>query len=282
MKKDCKRLVAVVVPKYSENLTPAEEISLRHLNRFLGHYDKFLIAPFNLTIPGEFDDFTVKRFQNKYFQCSETYSCLLLSRNFYKTFQNYEYILIYQLDSLVFSDQLLQWCNRGYDYIGAPWYRSELLKIKNWNPDEDSVGNGGFSLRRVSSFLEVLDRYERTFGFVVKKIKNYFSLGKYLAVRIPVKTFDFIVKGQSLSGMLRNVYIKEGELFYQKNEDVFWSFDAKKYYADFRIPDPDAAVSFAFDAGPRHCFEKNGHLLPFGCHGWAKYDRAFWETYLLK
>ena len=30
-------------------------------------------------------------------------------------------MLIYQLDAYVFKDELLNWANKGYDYIGAPW-----------------------------------------------------------------------------------------------------------------------------------------------------------------
>jgi len=41
-------------------------------------------------------------------------------------------------------------------------------------------------------------------------------------------------------------------------------------------------VSFSFEVGPKHCFEKNNQTLPFGCHAWAKYDREFWKPYLLK
>jgi small ligand-binding sensory domain FIST len=32
------------------------------------------------------------------------------------------------MDCLVFSDQLLAWCNRGYDYVGAPWFKSQMIK----------------------------------------------------------------------------------------------------------------------------------------------------------
>jgi hypothetical protein len=27
-------------------------------------------------------------------------------------------------------------------------------------------------------------------------------------------------------------------------------------------------------------YELNGHELPFGCHAWERYDRAFWEEQL--
>jgi hypothetical protein len=33
---------------------------------------------------------------------------------------------------------------------------------------------------------------------------------------------------------------------------------------------------------PRFCFEQNDMRLPSGCHAWPKYDRKFWEPYLLE
>jgi hypothetical protein len=69
---------------------------------------------------------------------------------------------------------------------------------------------------------------------------------------------------------------------WQKNEDIFWGYEAKKYYPEFRIASVEASLRFAFEVAPRLCFELNNHTLPFGCHAWHKYDREFWEPYLLK
>jgi hypothetical protein len=41
-----------------------------------------------------------------------------------------------------FSDDLLRWCDAGWDYIGAPWIPSEDV---DWL-DEPAVGNGGYFL----------------------------------------------------------------------------------------------------------------------------------------
>jgi hypothetical protein len=40
-------------------------------------------------------------------------------------------------------------------------------------------------------------------------------------------------------------------------------------------------MRFAFEAEPRRCFERIGNRLPFGAHRWQKFDRAFYEPYLL-
>ena len=65
------------------------------------------------------------------------------------------------------------------------------------------------------------------------------------------------------------------------SEDVFWSFEARHYDPDFRIATVEEALPFAFELSPRECFTMIGSRLPFGCHAWPRYDRAFWEPSLL-
>jgi hypothetical protein len=68
---------------------------------------------------------------------------------------------------------------------------------------------------------------------------------------------------------------------FRKHEDLFWSFGAPSLQPDFRIASVDEALGFAFEVEPRRAYELAGRRLPFGCHAWAKYDRAFWEPHLL-
>jgi hypothetical protein len=67
-----------------------------------------------------------------------------------------------------------------------------------------------------------------------------------------------------------------------RHEDHFWSYDARKVVKEFRIPEPGEALEFSFELAPRYCFMMNGERLPFGCHAWFRYDREFWEPFLLK
>jgi hypothetical protein len=60
---------------------------------------------------------------------------------------------MYHLDSLVFNSNLHYWCNLNYDFIGAPWIKGPDLPWLR----EEGVGNGGFSLRKVKSFLNLLN-----------------------------------------------------------------------------------------------------------------------------
>jgi hypothetical protein len=168
------------------------------------------------------------------------YSRLLLSRELYERFGAYEYVLLHQLDALVLRDELADWCARGLDYVGAPWFPTADVDFVN----EPAVGNGGFSLRRVDAFLEVL-----SVPGVEREAARW-------------------VKGKSRSP-------------FEKHEDLFWSFEAARYRPEFRIASVEEALGFAFEVEPRRAFELAGRRLPFGAHAWARYDRAFWEPYLL-
>lgn len=143
-----KKKVAVVVPIYTNKLKKTEQVSLRQLQRVLGRYPRIFVAPQSLKLDiGELGDgFAVERFDDEWFTGVVPYSLLMLQPFFYERFRDYEYILVYQTDAFVFADRLREFCELGYDYIGAP-VRGEgpwlLLGTK--------VGNGGFSLRRVAA-----------------------------------------------------------------------------------------------------------------------------------
>jgi hypothetical protein len=150
--------VAIIIPIYREP-NDSDKISLRHLYKYLSKYDKYMAIPKyldedKLNIP----DIQTKIYPNKYFINPQTYSKLMLTKNFYLDYQKYKYILIYQTDSLVFSDKLISWCNADYDYVGAPSFYSLIGKLTHKKSRTDFVLNGGFSLRKVNSFIQVLKK----------------------------------------------------------------------------------------------------------------------------
>ena len=245
MKKN-KKLVAVVVPMSNRaKLTPDEEISLRHLRHYLGRYDKFMIAPPGTNV--HYDDFKPQCFDDSFFGSARAHNRLLTSPKFYNTFKNYEYILIYHLDALVLSDQLTDWCTRDFDYLAPPWIKYEGAPYGSL-PLENKIGNGGFSLRKIESFLRVLR-----------------------AVKRPQLTRAY----------LRRILRRAKKEEHKGNEDVFWGLRAQTYDPTFKVADFETALQFAFECNPQLCFETNHEHLPFGCHAWPTYDRAFWEPHLL-
>lgn len=269
------RLVAIVVPLSTRaELAPDEQVSLRHLRRHLGRYDRFLLAPEGLD-PG-LDDFRVKRFPRRFFGSAAAHGRLLYSWKFYKCFEDYEYVFFYHLDSLVFSDQLEDWCRAGIDYIGPPWI-----------PCEDSpwvkqarVGNGGFTLLRVASALRVfanryraepktywLDTFSRNARPWMVRVVERIARA---APRMPVV--------RALAGEWRR---SESPEACGRNNDLFWSDRAVGYLPEFRVATLEQGLRFGFEVAPRRCLEMAGGRMPFGCHAWARYDRAFWEPHLL-
>ena len=263
-----RKRAAVVVPMSNRaDLYPDEEISLRHLVFYLGQYDKYLIVPeaLDIAIPG----FRYARFGPEFFGSAAANTRLMLSTAFYERFQAYEYILVYHPDALVFSDQLEEWCDAGYDYIGPPWFPDDDMP---W-VTEPGVGNGGFCLRKVESCLKVLNSSRYTID-----PDEYWQRRKpgSLAAQFINYPRKYLKRLHYFNNVQREI------AQFRQNEDLFWSWRATHYYPDFQIAPVDVAMRFAFESAPRLCHQKIGGKLPFGCHAWPKYDRAFWEPYLLQ
>lgn len=91
-------------------------------------------------------DLRIDRLPDDYFTYVGFNEKIMQNIEFWKLFEDYEFLLHYELDAWVFSDELLKWCEMDYDYIGAPWR------------NHGSVGNGGFSLMKVSSMTELVKR----------------------------------------------------------------------------------------------------------------------------
>jgi Protein of unknown function (DUF5672) len=274
------RTAAIVVPlSIRAELAPDEQVSMRHLRRFLGSedYDRYLIAPKGLQV--RFDGFQVKHFSTKFFGSAAAYNRLMYTPAFYDVFTDYRFLFIYHLDSLVFSDQLKDWCERDFDYIGPPWIRCDDLP---W-VKKPRVGNGGFTLMKVESALKVLHNRYRTeplrywedrFAGLLKAIQAVF--------RYPRKLAPNCLRGP-LTQSLREILQRMDDVVKvnASANDVFWSYRAVNYLPDFKIPGWRTGLRFAFEAAPRRCYELNGGKLPFGCHAWTRYDRSFWEPHLL-
>ena len=250
--------------------TAEEEISFRHVRHYLGRYDKYVVIPdsHDAIYPG----FIPKRFPDRYFGSAQAHGSLLLSHAFYRAFLDYDFILICHLDALVFSDRLIDWCLAGYDYVGAPW----LVSPDTPHIKEQKVGNGGFSLRRVRSFLRVLD--SRAYFVDPEEYWRRYTARTGPLLRLfntPRKYLKRIVRLNDVRWHVR--WALRGNV----HEDRFWAEYATHYDPAFRIAPVDVAMRFAFEAEPRACYERIGRQLPFGAHRWQKFDRAFYEPWLL-
>lgn len=222
-------------------------------------FKQVIVAPEGLLIDeafGDLEQLEVKRFAQHFFADIKGYNQLLLTKDFYKTFKLFDYLLIHQSDVYLFKDELQAWCDKNYDYLGAPWYRPSLLnrsslfnfwqkiklsfkKDKLYSQRHNKAGNGGLSLRKVNSALQVLE----------------------IATPDLLKKYDYAKGGAG-------------------NEDIFWSLVAPQLMKEFAIPNWEEALSFAIEFEPAAAYDYLGKNLPFGCHAPLKHDKHFWRKFI--
>ncbi len=256
-----KYLVTVVIPIYKIKLSKTEQMSLNQCLKILGNYNLVFVHPEDLDVSSVNNHkISSEKFPKEYFTSVFGYNSLLLSEKFYERFLHSKFILIYQLDAFVFKDELKFWCNKNYDYIGAPWIASpntiwkKIISIFNSKQKKErskiffKVGNGGLSLRNTQKSFEISKKLKTEITENLKRNKD-----------------DFYIM-----------------------EDVFWSITAPKYFPDFTIPNYKEALNFAIDRKPHLALKLNNNKLPFGCHGFEKPKvKEFWkpilkEHYLMK
>lgn len=158
--KNKKNEVIIVIPYHHHDLSEKEIISLRQVQKTLRKYDLCLAAPWRLLPFLKKEEYRVEYFEDIFFESTAMYNELMLTDEFYRRFMKYRYILLYQLDAFVFCDRLDYFCSLNYDYIGSPWIYpgtgivgDVLQKVY--------VGNGGLSLRNVSSCIKLLHDRKR-------------------------------------------------------------------------------------------------------------------------
>lgn len=159
-----KNQVCIVIPIYKDELNIMDRISLESLLRHITHEDIAIIHPRSLDIFNTIKQdkkisesllnrsCIFKSFGDEYFTSTESYSKMMMSHDFYCSFVGYEYILIYQTDVFMTKNDIKEWCDKGYDYVGAPI----ISPSAGWKR-VPFVGNGGCSLRKVQTFIDITD-----------------------------------------------------------------------------------------------------------------------------
>ena len=169
----------------------------------------------------------------------EWYNNMLLQKSFYQRFLEWEYMFLFQPDGYMLGseEELLRFCDAGYDYWGAPWYTPwKGHKVYRWSfkgvehipymrsriqPRMCLVGNGGVSLRNNSACVRLLR--ERWF---------------------------------------------EAKIWYD-NEDKFFSYHGLDTEPLIKIPSAEEAERFALELQMKEKMEA-GHI-PFAVHAWKKH-----------
>jgi hypothetical protein len=253
-------LAAILIPVYEEVLTELEILALKQCYSIFRDRTILLIAPEHLELK-EYkklmgDGVKVMRFPSEYFSSLEGYNKLLLSATFYEKFSVFEYILIYQLDSYVFSDDLDDWCDGRYDYVGAPWINASWLKSRQVLARRLSLKGRSFIERFLSKFRWLIKGYY---------FKNTLAVGNGGFSLRKVNSFSMI-----------SSRIQPQE-FWTHNEDIFWGIYVPHNFSTFKVPSMIKAAKFAFDLNPALLFNITGKL-PMGCHAWSRSDLPYGEN----
>jgi len=162
---------------------------------------------------------------------------------------------------------LESWCNRGYDYIGAPWFDDNLSHEEGANLW--AVGNGGFSLRKISAFRNLFVTSKNLFG--LKQLSKKMKLNH--------KGFLWVLKAW-IFGYENNFQFLLSE--WTDAEDLFYCLRLSETKLKLKVPELKDAIDFAFEQSPGYLFELNNNTLPFGCHAWNRYEtNSFWREYIL-
>lgn len=207
--------------------------------------------------------FGVTLFDETFFSGVAGYNRLLKSKAFYRTFADYEYVLIAQTDALIISDDLDDWCARGYSYVGAPWFNG--FDIPRRPLSFFGVGNGGLSLRKVEDCINALSGPRYIPNFLYKEL----SPAATTSIRIARAIKHRLVRAYNFDPLKADV-----------NEDLFWGKLVAENCDFFRVPPPEVAARFAFEAEPEFLYELTNGKLPFGSHAWEKYSPEFWQKTL--
>ena len=171
----------IVVPVYNEVPNELEKLSLKQLDIIVkDDIEICLVGPNRINFSSYVELFNNNKpkhanFDDKYFESNKSYSQLCLSYDFYKRFDDYEYMLIYQTDCWIFRNEIKKFCEMGYDYIGGPIYSPGSRWPGFKNSMRPVVGNGGLSLRKISTMLKLTDQN----GYLYNKYKDEWNSVDY-------------------------------------------------------------------------------------------------------
>ena len=269
--------IGIVIPIYKEIPTSNELKALEQCCCVLNRYPITTISPSTLSLENYtvvFERYKIHHipihFECEYFSSVRGYNKLMLSKFFYESFTEFDNILIYQLDAFVFRDELTEWCEKEYDYIGAPWF--EGYKTYEEGRKLYKVGNGGFSLRKVSAFLATFDK-PMPFAILPFYLKNIRMKGAFsMIIKLAKLLLSILFTKKNVDYCLAN--LTDDRI----NEDCFWSDGLSSTCLTLKVPDVDTAAHFCFEKSPSHLFALIGNKLPFGCHAWEKYEPEFWDS----
>ena len=264
--------IAVVIPVHNSFLSSSERISLLQCRRVLSNYSVFLVYPFGADINNYLSLYPALQPQPvpaDWLSTIEAYNKMKKSISFYQLFDKFDFMLTYELDAYIFSDNWEKANCFHYDYIGAPMFEGHLQA--NANSKIIGGGNSGFSMRNIKSCIRILKK--------VAKLKKYYRLF-YKAKRLVRFTLLFRLFDKSWNVRGSNYYFLSFISDKHINEDMFWAFVVPKVIKNFSIASIPDSIKFSFEILPSVLFSMNEFTLPLGCHAWGKYEPGFWKPFV--
>jgi hypothetical protein len=235
----------IVIPIYKPQFDGEEQFLVDRMFSIFSSREIAFMAPESLDkhfYLSRYPKAEVVTFANEFFASVNSYSRLLLTADFYRAFNDREFLLICQPDVYLFRDDMDIWLKKPYDYIGAPWPRgfSTSLNMGRFrhgtrgNPVTAFVGNGGFSLRRVSKCIYLIEN--------------------------DVEISDWFRKTGS-------------------NEDLFFSFTGAMT-ENFVLPNLIEASLFSMETEPDLLYSLNKRQLPMAAHAFRKNWSGLWRAHI--
>lgn len=245
-----RKAFCIITPIYKETPDPIEQLSLQRLHNVIGelNYDVYFVTYQGLNINEYiklYPNAKISYFDKYFFQSTATYSQLCFNYDFYNTYNEYDYMFIYQTDCYLINDNFHTYTTFDYDYIGAPIFSTDcgwptVKEVNGKRVYTPVIGNGGFSMRKISTFIELTDpngEFRQTVQLTDEHIKHLLW------------------------------------------EDLFICVELPKYY-DIRIAPLKVGFSFAWDMSVDVIYNLwNIHTLPMCIHAWDKNIR-FWQLHI--
>ena len=267
-----KDLVVILIIAHKAALSDNEKRSLKQCYDIFHSYPIKLICPEGLDV-SEYkkvcSEVDVEYIDPKWQVNYEMFNRLKIDKLLYQKFIGYKHILFYELDAWVFRDDLVFWCSRDFDFIGAPWFEGDFAGNST---NIIGTGNGGFSLRNTASSLRLLKRIR-----FIRKWRNFWYASHLQSLFRVEKMISFsrhFFKIKDVIELSRLLVMKE-----MMHEDRYWARVGQVFY-DFKIAPVTDALQFSFEVQPAYLFKKNNYQLPFGCHAWERCEPGFWKQFI--
>ncbi|RFZ85795.1 hypothetical protein DYU05_09425 [Mucilaginibacter terrenus] len=265
--------MCVVIPVHNPVPTENEIISLLACKAHLNDYDCYLLYPEGMNIskyivlhPG----LQLMLVNKDWLSSIEKYNKMKVSTAFYQLFSSYSYMLTYELDAYIFSNDVEKYNAFKYDYIGAPFFEGYWKA----QPGAKFIKgcNSGFSVRNISACINALKYISETYKphwLLYKTFLMPSSRIKKMLNGLTRERYDVFVTGKFAFNFAN----------FHLNEDLIWSEIVPQIVPQFRVAESLAALAFSFEYNLEDSLKLNGGKLPLGCHAWAK-NIDFWGKYI--